>query len=56
MDKIKENIPFILLLIVMALFILAFFVSETSLFKTEEISTYTLMKQSVCKSIIILMT
>lgn len=41
MDKIKENIPFILLLIVMALFILAFFVSETSLFKTEEISTYT---------------
>lgn len=41
MDKIKENTPFILLLIVMALFILAFFVSETSLFKTEEISTYT---------------
>lgn len=41
MDKIKENIPFILLLVVMALFILAFFVSETSLFKTEEISTYT---------------
>lgn len=41
MDKIKENIPFILLLVVMGLFILAFIVSETSLFKTEEISTYT---------------
>lgn len=41
MDRIKENIPFILLIIVMALFILAFFVSETSLFKEEEIATYT---------------
>lgn len=41
MDKIKENIPFILLIVVMALFMLAFFVSETSFFKTEEISTYT---------------
>ncbi|WP_228063445.1 N-acetylglucosaminidase [Jeotgalicoccus nanhaiensis] len=41
MDKLKENIPFILLIIVMALFTLAFFVSETSIFKTEEISTYT---------------
>ena len=41
MDKLKENIPFILLIIVMALFTLAFFVSETSFFKTEEISTYT---------------
>lgn len=41
MEKIKENIPFILLIIVMVLFTLAFFVSETSFFKTEEISTYT---------------
>ncbi|WP_250129894.1 hypothetical protein [Jeotgalicoccus sp. WY2] len=41
MDKIKENIPFILLIVVMALFMLAFFVSETSFFKTEGISTYT---------------
>lgn len=41
MDKIKENIPFILLLIVMGLFVLAFIVSETSLFKMEEIETYT---------------
>lgn len=41
MEKIKENIPFILLIVVMALFTLAFFVSETSFFKTEEISTYT---------------
>ena len=41
MEKIKENIPFILLIIVMALFTLAFLVSETSFFKTEEISTYT---------------
>ncbi|CEA01500.1 Bifunctional autolysin precursor [Jeotgalicoccus saudimassiliensis] len=41
MERIKENIPFILLIIVMALFTLAFFVSETSFFKTEEISTYT---------------
>lgn len=41
MDRVKENIPFILLLVVMGLFILAFIVSETSLFKTEEIKTYT---------------
>ena len=41
MEKIKENIPFILLIIVMALFTLAFIVSETSFFKVEEISTYT---------------
>lgn len=41
MEKIKENTPFILLIIVMALFTLAFIVSETSFFKTEEIFTYT---------------
>lgn len=41
MDRIKENIPFILLLIVMILFVFAFIVSETSLFDEEEIHTYT---------------
>ncbi|QQD84302.1 MULTISPECIES: N-acetylglucosaminidase [Jeotgalicoccus] len=41
MDRVKENIPFILLIIVMALFVFAFIVSETSLFDEEEIHTYT---------------
>ena len=41
MDKIKENIPFILLIIVMILFVLSFIVSETNIIKEEEIPSYT---------------